>query len=301
MNKFQYAFFLMLLFTTTAILSCQGDKVDVSSFLAERDSILNANKFQKQELEDMNKVLTVISSGLDSIAMQENILITNKSKDGVMLDKNQIMANIDFMAELLSRQRKRIKQLSDSLASSNNTESIKKLQNIIVFLNQQLTEKDQVIASLRADVNNKNKDINQLKSSLTTMRSNVRDLNTKVNVAEKKTEVLSEALKAQDNMINECYVKIGTKKELMNLGLVTGGFLKKKKVNYNEVNQSLFTPVDIRHFREVQLHSKKPKILTPMPNSNSFYFKDEGDGSCKLVITDPTIFWSVSNFLIIQL
>ena len=32
-----------------------------------------------------------------------------------------------------------------------------------------------------------------------------------------------------------------------------------------------------------------------------YYFEENGDGTCTLVITNPTQFWSVSNFLIIQL
>ena len=303
MNKKTIICTIFILISTISFFSCK-DNIDISKMLAERDSILEANKSQKQELEDLNNVLSIISVGLDSIAIQENILLTNKGNDGVILSRDQILANIDLMANLISRQRNRIQQLGDSISNlktQTNTDGLKKLQNIINVLNLQLEQKDQVINSLRADINNKNHDINQLRSTITNMRTNVRDLNTKVEEAEKKNVVLKDALTEQDNMINECYVKIGSKKELKNLGLLTGGFLKKKKINYNEVNAAKFNRVDIRQFRQVHLNSSNPKILTPMPNNSSFHFEDEGDGTCSLVITDPTTFWSVCNYLIIQL
>lgn len=157
-----------------------------------------------------------------------------------------------------------------------------------------MAEKDQVIQSLRADLNNSKKDITQLRSSLSAM-------STKASNAEQKTKVLTKALSKQEEAINECYVKIGTKKQLFSAGLLKGGFLRKKKVNYEDVDKSKFNAVDIRKFREIQLHSSNPKILTPQPSNRSFHFDESGDGNCTLVITNPTLFWSVSNFLIIQL
>ena len=240
-----------------------------------------------------------MSAGLDSIAIQEGILYSGKTRDGVALNRNQIIANINSMAEILKRQREKIQSLQDSLAmrSANpnkSSQSIEKLQNVIAFLNKQLAEKDNEIQSLRRDVNSKNKDINQLRTSLSDMRN-------RAEKAENRTQVVTQALAKQDEIINECYIKIGTQKQLVASGLLKGGFLKKKKVNYEDVDKSKFNAVDIRKFREVTLKSNNPKILTPQPSNNSFHFEENGDGTCTLVITNPTQFWSVSNFLIIQL
>ena len=266
----------------------------MSSYTQERDSIMQENKAKTQQLDELNGVLATIATGLDSIAIQENILFTNKGRDGVMLNRQQIAANLKGMADILARQRAKIKILQDSLANKKSSQGVEKVQKVVEFLNQQLAEKDQVIQSLRADLNNSKKDITQLRSSLSAMR-------TKANNAEQKTKVLSNALSKQDEIINECYVKIGTKKQLSAAGLLKGGFLQKKKVNYEDVDKSKFNAVDIRKFREIPLHSSNPKILTPQPSNRSFHFEESGDGNCTLVITNPTLFWSVSNFLIIQL
>lgn len=277
-----------------SIFSCKNEKVDMSSYMQERDSIMQENKAKTQQLDELNGVLATIATGLDSIAIQENILFTNKGRDGIMLNRQQIAANLKGMADILARQRAKIKILQDSLANKKSSQGVERLQKVVEFLNQQLAEKDQVIQSLRADLNNSKKDITQLRSSLSAM-------NTKASNAEQKTKVLTKALSKQEEAINECYVKIGTKKQLLSAGLLKGGFLRKKKVNYEDVDKSKFNAVDIRKFREIQLHSSNPKILTPQPSNRSFHFDESGDGNCTLVITNPTLFWSVSNFLIIQL
>lgn len=291
MTRFSiFAIMLMLL----SAISCRNEKMDMGSYIEERDSIMQVNENQAQQLNELNGIISTIASGLDSISVQENILLNNKGREGIMLDRQQIAANLKGMADILARQRQKIQTLQDSLASKKTLQGVDKLQKVVEFLNKQLAEKDQVIQSLRAELNNSKKDISQLRTTLSEMR-------TKAENAEKKTKVLTTALTTQDEVLNECYVKIGTKKQLMASGLLKGGFLQKKRVNYNEVDKSKFSAVDIRKFREITLKSNNPKILTPQPNNRSYHFEDNGDGTCVLVITNPTLFWSISNYLIIQL
>ena len=291
--------FILLLWAFASILACKNERVDMAGYMKERDSLIIENQANKEELAELNSIISTVSAGLDSIAIQEGILYSGKTRDGVALNRNQIIANMNSMAEILKRQREKIQSLQDSLAmrSANpnkSSQSIEKLQNVIAFLNKQLAEKDNEIQSLRRDVNSKNKDINQLRTSLSDMRN-------RAEKAENRTQVVTQALAKQDEIINECYIKIGTKKQLVASGLLKGGFLQKKKVNYEDVDKSKFNAVDIRKFREVTLKSNNPKILTPQPSNSSFHFEENGDGTCTLVITNPTQFWSVSNFLIIQL
>lgn len=275
-------------------ISCKNEKVDMGHYVAERDSILQDNRVKTQQLNELNGVLTTIATGLDSIAIQENVLFNSSGRDGVNLDKNQIAARLKGMADMLARQRKKMQVLQDSLASRKPSQNIARLQKVVEFLNQQLTEKDEMIKSLRADLNDSKKSVAQLRASLSSMQA-------RADKAERKSQVLTTALSKQDEVINECYIKVGTKKQLKASGLLKGGFLAKKKVNYNEVDKGKFNAVDIRKVREIPLKSDNPKILTPQPNNRSYHFEDNGNGTCSLVITNPTLFWSVSNFLIIQI
>ena len=276
------------------MFSCKNEKVDMGRFVAERDSILQDNKSKTQQLDELNGILTTIATGLDSIAIQENILFNGSGRDGVQLDRHQMAARLNGMADILARQRRRIHMLQDSLATRRPSQGVERLQRVVEFLNQQLAEKDQVIRSLRADLNSSRKDVTQLRASLSNMQA-------RADKAEHKSQVLTTALSKQDEIINECYVRIGTKKQLSAAGLLKGGFLSKKKVNYSEVDKGKFNAVDIRKLREIPLKSDNPKILTPQPNNRSYHFEDNGNGTCTLVITNPSQFWSVSNYLIIQL
>ena len=275
-------------------LSCKTDGKNDTSFDNERDSIIQDNKVKTQQLSELNGIIATIAAGLDSISVQENILYSNGATDAKGVSKQQIAAQLKGMADILERQRRKIQTLQDSLSAHKSTQGIERLQKVIDFLNKQLAEKDQAIQSLQADLNSSRKSVTQLRATLSNMQ-------TRAEQAEKKSVVLTSALSKQDEIMNECYIRIGTKKQLTQAGLLKGGFLKKKRVNYEEVDKGKFSPVDIRSFREVTLKSSNPRILTPLPNNSSYHFEDNGDGTCTLVITNPNKFWSVSNFLIIQL
>ncbi|MDE6448840.1 MAG: hypothetical protein K2L41_02015, partial [Muribaculaceae bacterium] len=101
------------------------------------------------------------------------------------------------------------------------------------------------------------------------------------------------------NNVTTAYVKIATKDELKKLGLLKGGGLfKKTKVDYSEFNKSVFDCIDITSTTSFRL-PKKYKILTSVPES-SYTIQSEGDVRI-LTITDRDLFWSVSNYLVIQI
>lgn len=178
-------------FILISAIACKNEKVDMSGYMKERDSLMQENEVRTQQLAELNSVLATIATGLDSIAIQENILFTNKGRDGVMLNRQQIAANLKSMADILARQRTKIKILQDSLANKNSSEGMERLQKVIEFLNLQLAEKDQVIKSLRANLNNSKKDIMQLHTTLN-------DMKTIVSSAENKAQILTTALSQQD-------------------------------------------------------------------------------------------------------
>ena len=101
-------------------------------------------------------------------------------------------------------------------------------------------------------------------------------------------------------MMNECYVRFGTKKELQKAGILSGsGLFSKKKLNVANFNPDSFRKVDIRSLHEVKLNSGNPKILSQMPASSYKLQKNE-DKTTTLVILDPAKFWSVSNYLVVE-
>lgn len=279
----------------TAMMSCNGRNADKQA-KTDGDSSVAVTSTHEDELTQLQSALAAISSGLDDIAVQENLLFADHSNEGNKLSKSQILSKLDAIADVIAVQRKKMAQLQETLSKnkSANSTAVAQLQQVVSFLNKQLAEKDEEIKSLQVEVKSKNQNITQLNASLKSMRQ-------KAEKAEKREQVLKEALITQDEVVNQCYIRVGTKKELKAAGLLNTGILRKKRVNYQSVEKSKFQSVDIRHTRRIKLNSDNPHILTPMPSSRSFHFEEIGDGPCELVITDPTRFWSVSNFLIIQL
>ena len=206
-------------------------------------------------------------------------------------EPEQLKKNLDMFEEMLNLQKQRITQLADSLRARG--ESLSNLSRLVTYLNQQLDEKNAVINDLRSELQNKNVNISQLQKKVTALTEDNTQLNQRV-----ETQV--QALKVQTEIINEGFIKIGTKKALTDLGIITGGFLKKKKVNLNAIKQDQFMRVDIRYFKEIPLNSGDPKILTQMPAS-SYRITKTSKNQSVLYILDPTAFWSISNYLIVQL
>lgn len=269
------------------LFSC-GGSIDGSKLLAERDSIIDVNARQQQELDDLNFVMSEVSACLDSLAEQEQFLYV--SKEGVKLPKRTVLENLRSFEELLNRQREQIAMLQDSL--SNRKDGTSRYLKLIDFLNQELTEKKQTIQSLQKEIAANKRNIAELQNQKSNLEKNVSEL-------QEQEIIHKQVMEMQSDMLNECYVKVGTKKELKDAGLIVGGLFSKKKVDNSNLNKDLFMIVDIRNFLELPIPAKKIKIMTPEPPATSYKIEKTKDGVV-LRIQDATAFWNASNYLIIQ-
>lgn len=274
---------------TISFFSCtNGNKSEMAKKI---DSLEQVNASYQKDMNELNAFITALADGLDSIALHEEILFSNKGKEGIYVNREQLMENLEVFEDMLIQQKQRIKQMDDSLKS----EGIKtgKLNTLVNHLIQQLDAKNNEIQILKEGLGKGKLTISQLQGRVSSLSKNNKELTNKV---EKQMEDLA----VQDEMLNEGYVKIGTKKELTNGGFISGGFLKKTKINYSNFSKSNFMSVDIRTFKEITLKSKSPKILSQMPASTYKFIKGD-KGVTILQILDPTAFWSVSRYLIIQM
>ena len=280
---------LIIVFTgIAAFTSCGGG---TSAEQKKIDSLENAFKQRNADYDELNDYLTVIANGLDSISAQEGILFggNNTPGESPVLSRERIKENIEAFQQTLSEQRQQIAELKKKLKSGSAANA--KLSTIITSLEAQLAQKEEEISMLRAELDDKNKSIETLMGDLASVRQRSQEQASQI--AEQE-----EALAAQDEMINEAYVKIGSKSELKQLGLLSGGFLKKSKVDFTKVDKSTFSKVDIRKTSRIEIASKKAKLLTPQPAGS--YTIEHFDNSCVLTVSNPQLFWSVTNLVIIQ-
>ena len=102
------------------------------------------------------------------------------------------------------------------------------------------------------------------------------------------------------NELNTCYYVIGSKSELKEHKIIETGFLRKTKVMEKDYEIEYFTKGDKRTLAEIPLYSKKAKIYTKHP-ADSYEIVTADDNTKTIVITNPTKFWELSNFLVVQI
>ena len=264
--------------------SCNGGSASMKEQL---DSLQTAYEQRDADYNELNEYLGVIATGLDSIALQEGQILRND--EGTTLNREQIKKNLDVYKQTLESQRERIAVMEKKLKT--NQKYSAHLRSIIASMKQQLAQKDEEIANLRKLVDDKNVDISKLKENVENLRQH-----NEMQAGLIASQV--ETINAQDASMHTAYVMIGTKKELKKQGLLTGGFLKKTKVDFTKVDKSLFKAIDIRHTDKIDIPSKKAKVMTPQPEDS--YRIDQVYKNLVLSVTNPEKFWGVTDFVIIQ-
>ena len=113
----------------------------------------------------------------------------------------------------------------------------------------------------------------------------------------KARDLQKEATDSQKQSSHTAYFVVGSKSMLHDLGLIKGVF--KKKADFDNLDNSKFSKVDVRKFKELNINSKKAKLIPPKP-VNSYLLIENPDETTTLRITDPDAFWEDSPYLIIQ-
>ena len=110
----------------------------------------------------------------------------------------------------------------------------------------------------------------------------------------------SDRISEQDKELHLAYYCFGTKKELKEQNILSGGGLfSKTKVLPADFNREYFMSIDIRDETEFHLYSRKAKIQSNHPG-NSYHFKKDPNGNMILVVFEPELFWSLSKYLVIE-
>lgn len=240
----------------------------------------------------LNAFIDQVAWSMDSLMAGEGMLLKTSPENKAMTPKQQISANLKAFEAIVERQRNRISELEKSL-QENNSAHAQSMNKIISGMKSQLAEKDKVIAALKEELQNKDFSIERLNDIVASLSNDVAGLTA-------KNKAQREELVSQSNKMNEAFVLIGSKSELKAAGVLSGsGLLSKAKLNSSDFESNRFKKVDIRKYKSVKINGKKPKVLTPSPES-SYSITDNGDGTSTLTITDSKAFWGVSNYLVIQ-
>jgi hypothetical protein len=148
----------------------------------------------------------------------------------------------------------------------------------VVLLQTQLSEKDSLIAKLGTTVS---------------------DLGKNVEVLSSDVQAKEVKIKEQDETIHTAWYVFGTTKELKEQKIVTSdGLFSPQRVLQRDFNKNYFVRIDARNTKSIPLYSTRAKILTNHPKSS--YTLEKQNGNFSLIIVNPSDFWSISKYLVIE-
>ncbi len=286
---FIYGFLSLALLT-----SCDNSKEKAAQQeLANQQALNEATREELQsainERDELLSLVNEISSGIDEINEVEKIITINGG--GELSTRSNISNNLAAIKSTLADRRQRLadleKKLKDSKLSGN------KLLETIESLRKQIDDQTSQIESLTKSLENANLTIAKLDTKVDSLNTTVQTVTDERNAA--REEAVQEANKA-----NECFYAIGSKKELKEHNIIESGFLRKTKIMQGDFDKSYFVQSDKRNLKSIKLHSKKAKVVSTNQPAGSYDIVDV-NGEKELRILNPNEFWSVSNYVVIQI
>jgi chromosome segregation ATPase len=259
---------------------------------AYNDSLKLQLKKSEVEMEDMLGVLNAIEDDIKSIRETEKYLDIQKDTELSGSKRQQIKDDMAIVVETLKKNKQQLSKLQDKLDASNVHSSA--LQKTIDRLTKDINEKAAFIVQFQNDLNRKDQQIAELSGK-------VEELNVDVKALRELSEIQIERISDQDNALNMVYYCFGTKKELKEQQILTGGgVFSKSKALQGNFNKEYFITIDKRHVTAIPLYASKAKIRTNHPKGSYKFFKDP-EGNLTLEIDDPEGFWNLSKYLVIEI
>lgn len=284
---------LMLLVTASLLVSCKDKAAEEEA--ARQQALQDATR---QELatavNDRDQLLSLvneISTGMDQIKRLENILTVSDGIAGETASQRaQIEADIAAIQATLQQRREQLADLEARLKKSNLNN--KNLQATIETLRSQIDSQAAEIETLRANLADAQTRIGTLTTAVDSLNTTVATVTDERNIAQQEAVDVT-------NELNTCYYVAASKGELKAHKILETGFLRKSKLLKGDFDQSFFVTADKRTLTSIALHTNKAKVLTNQPEG-SYRIVDE-NGQKVLRILDPVAFWSLSNYLVIQI
>ena len=280
---------LAVLFVCAAMLaSCDGFKGGSKDLKAENDSLLMELNQRNAELDDMMGTFNEVQEGFRKINAAESRVdlqrgtITENSASA----KQQIASDIEFISKQMEENKAQIAKLQAQLKNSNYNST--QLKKAVEALTAELNAKQQRIEELQTELASKNIRIQELDAA-------VSDLSVAKETLTAENEAKAKNVAEQEKSLNAAWFVFGTKSELKAQKILQSGDVLKSA----DFNKDYFTQIDIRTTKEIKLYSKRAELLTTHPSGSYELVKDD-KGQLTLKITNPTEFWSVSRYLVIQ-
>lgn len=270
--------------------SCGGSKTDE----AAKQSLMDASKQELataiEERDNLLALVREISSGMEEIKHLENVVAINSRQPDVNASEHKrVKADIAAIRATLRIRRERLAELEQSLSESALYSD--ELKSTIAAFRKQNEAQARELERLNGIIVEADERIGNLSNTVDSLNNTVAAVSNELDSAN------AEALRLA-NELNACYYVAATRSELKSHRVIETGFLRKTKLLPGDFDKDFFTVADKRGIAELPLHSRKAKVHTNHP-AGSYEIIDR-DGTKTLRVTDPALFWSLTNYLVIE-
>lgn len=278
---------LMIMALGTMMLTAcfNNSKPEENPLQHELDSLISANSAQAEELQECMALIDQVNDGFRIIKEAEGQFDVNNG-DVEMNNRDQMIGNMQFVQETMQRNRQLIDMLKNKLSSSNN--KLAALIKQVEKLEADYKEQSAHLAQMQEELAARDVIIEQQSEQINTLNEDVSNLT-------QENELQTAEIASQDRQLNKAWFVFGTKSELKDQKILDKG----EVLQNGNFNKSYFTEIDIRYVKDIQLQSKNATLLTSHP-AGTYQLSKNSEGLYELHITDPTQFWSVSKYLVVQ-
>jgi chromosome segregation ATPase len=271
------------------LASCNTHKKELEQLKQENEQLKKTVELRDKDISSFMQVFNEIGDNLAQIRAKEQLITKQTSNLESGQNKVEVVKN-DLMAidELMKKNRENIQSLSAKLKSSRFEN--KELQKMVANLEKTISDKDIEIVGLVKDLEN--------------LHYEVKDLYSSVSKLETENVEKGEIINDQDKALNKAFYLVGGEKELKEKEVITkkGGFAgigRVEKLN-QDLNQSLFTEIDIREKNTFPIDAKKVKLITSHPSDSYIIRKNENGRYYSFEITKPEEFWRSSKYMVLS-
>ena len=250
------------------------------------DSLQTIVDNKDSELNDIIVTMTEVQNGIRRIAEAEGRVTVADGNQENVSSRAIIRDNMEYICEAMQQNRELVAQLREKLNASRFKAD--KLKNLVDGLQSQVESQNRRIQELQASLVEKDSTILAQTMRIDSLSQNVASL----------TESAREnggTMVRQEKQINNAWFVFGTKAELKEQGILKGGEVLKDA----GFNKDYFTEIDIRQVKNIKTYSKSARLLTTHPDGSYMLAKD-AKGYYELHISNPSRFWSVSRYLVMQ-
>ena len=260
-----------------------GGNEELEKLKAENATLKKDLEQRDEDVNDFMKSFNEIEQNLLSIQQKERSLEAQNVETSAELGgdvKSRIESEIQSINELMEKNKTKISDLQKKLKSSNI--KIAEFEKTIERLNRSISEKDEEIAVLN--------------ERLIALNYKVEGLSRTVDSLSNESRSKSETIAKKDDELNEVYYAVGTKKELIENGVLSkaGSFSGGGSGKKLDFNSSYFTKIDSRKTSVISINAQTTKMLSAHPTESY-----ELSGA-KLVIKDANAFWKASRYCVVE-